>query len=130
MSLPPDAWPSPAFRFRVKIAGVEAGFAQVSGIEATIDGAGGSPAYARVSLRRGIFKDDRILWDWFDEVVADSTARRDVAIDLIDERGTSIRSWTFNDCWPARIFGPELSSTANEAAIEGVEIGFDTMTVG
>jgi phage tail-like protein len=47
----------------------------------------------------------------------------------LDAQRVPIRRWKLAGAWPARLSGPELSSTANAVAYESLEIAFDSMSV-
>jgi len=139
-------WPLPAFHFTVAL-GTEvegAGFAEVSGLDAETQVIeyrhGNSPGYfpikmpglprvGNVTLKRGIFVNDNIFWDWYDEIKMNTITRRTIVVSLLDENGEPVRTWTLNNAWPTKITGPVLNSQANEVAIESVEIAYEEMTI-
>ena len=122
-------WPAPAFSFRVRFGGKQVSFAQVTGIEAAVDVAGGAVRYGNVLLSRGIFRDDFTLWRWFEASARDPVTRQTVTIDLIDAGGKPMRRWTLQGARPVRVLGPDLDATANAAAIETIEIACDAIVV-
>ena len=124
MSTGNDAWPVPAFHFRVKLGRRQVAFAEVTGIEAVI----GAPE-GRVTMRRGIFKGDLTLWRWFEQCAAKPERRSTVTIELLDADGEPVRRWTLREARPVRIAGPDLCSTANAVAMETLEVAFATIQV-
>jgi len=122
-------WPAPAFSFRVRFGDEQVSFAQVTGIEAAVDVGGSAVRYGNVLLSRGIFRDDFILWRWFEASARDPETRRTVTIDLIDEGGNPMRRWTMEGARPVRVFGPDLNATANAVAIETIEVACESIVV-
>jgi len=135
-SRPPD--PLRGFRFRVQIDGItKAGFREASGIDASNDAVdyrdGDDPTHVRklaglqkfsnITLKRGITT-DQDLWKWrkmvMDGKIKD--ARKNVQIIVLDDEGKETAEWTFTDAWPTKLTGPSLNATANEVAIDTIEI--------
>lgn len=122
-------WPAPAFSFRVRFGRKQIAFARLSGIEAAIDPAESVVRHGPVLLSRGIFRGDFTLWRWFEAAVADPEKRETVTVDLLDAEGKPMRRWTLRGARPVRIFGPDLDALANEAAIETIEIAYESISV-
>lgn len=55
--------------------------------------------------------------------------RTTVVIKLFDESGTPTMTWTLNNAWPTKITGTDLKSDGNEAAIETLELAYETLTI-
>ena len=53
------------------------------------------------------------------------TDRRSGTIALLDESGNLVLRWRFVEGWPAKWEGPALDATANEVAIETLEIAHE-----
>jgi phage tail-like protein len=131
--------PYKAFNFRVEIDGItRAAFSEVGGLEsetAVIEyRVGGEPhavrklpgltKYANLVLRRGINKDAE-LWNWRQTVVQGNVDRRNGSIILLDDDGTEVVRWNFFRGWICKWEGPALNATANEVAIETIEIAHE-----
>lgn len=129
--------PYRGFRFRVQIEGIRlAGFREVSGLDAATDpidyreGDGttirklpGLQKFSNITLKRGI-TDDQDIWKWrlmvMDGKIKD--ARKDGQIILLDDEGNEAAEWTFTQGWPSKWTGPTFNATANEVAIDTIEI--------
>ena len=135
--------PFRGFRFRVQIDGIaRAGFREVSGLDASTDavdyreGDGGSirklaglPKFSNITLKRGV-TDDKDLWKWRQQVLDGKIgdARKNGQIILLDDEGNEAAEWTFTGGWPTKWSGPALNATANEVAIDTVEIAHEGLT--
>lgn len=129
--------PYRSFNFVVEIEGVpSAGFASVSGLAGELqvveyrEGADplsssrklpGRVAYPNVVLRRGVTA-SRDLWDWFQTGVEGQVERRDVAIVLLDNSRQPVLRWLLRNAWVTKFEAPELDASANEVAIETIEL--------
>jgi phage tail-like protein len=126
-------------RFIVEIDGIASGaFMSVSGLEsetAVIEYRTGSDAttvrklpgltkYANIVLKRGLTR-DLSLWNWRQSVVNGKTQRRSGSIVLLDESGQPVLRWQFEEGWPVKWEGPALDATANEVAVETLEIAHE-----
>jgi phage tail-like protein len=54
-------------------------------------------------------------------------ARTTIAVVLYDEEGSPSARWEFRNAWPSNYDAPDLDGTANEVAIESVEIVHEGM---
>jgi phage tail-like protein len=82
-----------------------------------------------VTLKKGIFVNDKTLWNWFDSIQMNTIARVTMVVSLLDESGSSKMTWTLNNAWPTKITGTDLKSEGNEVAIESIDIGYETLTI-
>jgi phage tail-like protein len=140
--------PYTVFNFRVEIDGIAAVFfAEVSGLDsetAVIEYRTGDmkanssvklpglTKYANIVLKRGMTK-DLSLWQWRKAIVNGQTDRRNGVIVLMDEARADVLRWQFRNGWPAKWEGPDLDASANEVAIETLEIaheGLELESVG
>lgn len=137
-------WPLPKFYFQVKIADKEGSFQEVSGldIEAQVIEYrhGNSPEFStikmpgikktsNVTLKKGVFKDDKSYWDWFSKIKMNTIERVTVTISLLDESGAPVQTWTLKNAWPAKITGTDMKSDGNEVAVETLEIAHEGITI-
>ena len=135
-SRPPD--PLRGFRFRVQIDGItKAGFREVSGLDAGTDPVdyrdGDDPTHVRklaglqkfsnLTLKRGI-TNDQDIWKWRTAIMDGKIKenRKNGQIILLDDEGKEAAEWTFTDGWPTKWTGPAFNATANEVAIDTLEI--------
>lgn len=133
-------WPVPKFHFTVQIGGSEMSFQEVSGLDTEADvieyRAGNSPQFstvkmpglkksANVTLRKGMFKDDSNLFDWFAQVKMNVIKRETVVIRLLDEEGKPLFTWTLANAFPTKITGTDLNSEGNEVAVESIELAHE-----
>ena len=140
-----DKYPIPVFYYRVTIAGEDAiSFSEVSGLSIeyeTItyrdgmsyrDGAKYMPGLnspINLTLQKGIVKKDSFLFNWISTVRLNTVEKRDVRIDLLDETGTAVVSWTVTDAFPKKLDAPSFNATSNEVAIESLELMASTLKV-
>jgi len=128
--------PYAQFNFILELDGLEAaGFTEVGGITSESDvieyREGSEPARMRklpalfksgnITLKRG-YTQSRELWEWRKTTLDGMTERKQGAIILLDEARTPQLRWEFSEGWISKYEGPALKSTANEAAIESIEI--------
>ncbi len=84
--------------------------------------------YGNVSLKWGITDSmDLYKWRTLVEQGKMKDARKNVAIVLIDEEGKQQSRWEFSQAWPTKYDAPPLNATANEVAIETLEIAHEGM---
>lgn len=88
----------------------------------------GLVTYANVTLGRGVTS-DRKLWDWREKAAKGTLERHDISITLLDDVGNPGITWNLFECWPSKWTGPTLDATADEFAIETLEIAFERMEV-
>jgi len=131
--------PFRGYNFKVEIDGItRAGFRECSGLDATSDPIAyregnekvytsrmlqGQVKYSPIVLKGGI-TDDHSLWDWRKKVIDGKGAgeRKNGSIVLMDEGGEEKLRWNFVNGWPTKWSGPSFNATANEVAVESIEI--------
>lgn len=131
--------PYAQFNFLVVVEGVTlAGFTEVSGLNAEsdiIEYREGSdlarmrklPAlykFGNITLKRG-YTQNRALWEWRKTTLDGGTERHNGAIVLLDEARAPRLRWEFFEAWISKYEGPALNATANEAAIESIELAVE-----
>lgn len=132
--------PFRGFKFRVQIDGItKAGFREVSGLDAATDAVdyrdgdgttirklAGLQKFSNITLKRGI-TDDQDIWKWRTMVMDGkiNDARKNGQIILLDDEGKEAAEWTFTDGWPTKWTGPTFNATANEVAIDTLEIAHE-----
>ena len=131
------------FRFLVEIDSIiQAGFSDATIPDSTSDvieyREGNEPPYARKLLglaKHGAFTlkwgitDSMELCNWRKLVEQGKmkTARKNLAVILMDEEGNPASRWEFGGAWPSKYDAPDLTAKGNDVAIETLEIAFETM---
>lgn len=133
--------PYTQFNFLVEVDGLSvAGFSEVSGLTTeqdvieyregsdtqTVRKIPGLRKYGNITLKRG-FTQNQELWNWRKSTIDGVTERKSGAIILLDEARAEALRWEFADGWIAKWEGPTLNATANEAAIESLEIAVEDL---
>lgn len=131
--------PYRGYRFRVEIDGLtRAGFREVTGLDTTQDPIEyregtdpltvrklpGLTKYSNIVLKRGV-TDDKFLWDWRKKAIDGKAERKNGSIVLIDDAGDEKMRWNFAEGWPTKWSGPGFNATANEVAVETLEIAHE-----
>ena len=140
-----SVWPLPAFYFKVEIDDLgEIACKEVSGLNAeaqTIEYRhGNNPEFSTikmpglkknndVELKKGVFVHDNKFFTWFSEIKLNTIKRRGVTISLLDESGKATMVWKLKNAWPSKVTGVTLKSDGNEAAVEGITLVHEGITV-
>lgn len=137
-------WPMPRFYFKVSWDDTTVSFSEVSGLDAEaqiIDYRHGdskvhSPIkmpelkkYGNVTMKRGVFVGDNKFFDWFKEIQLNTIKRKTITIELLDESGKPTMKWKLYQAWPTKITNTDLKSDGNEAAIDTLEVAFESMEI-
>jgi phage tail-like protein len=130
-------------RFRVEIDGIDqGGFREVTISDSSQDVVeyreGNHPPrmrkvpglikYGNVTLKWGI-TDSMALYEWR-KAIEDgktSSSRKNMAVVLMDEAGQEKSRWNFSNAWPTKYDPADLNATANEIAIETLEVAHERM---
>lgn len=134
--------PFGAYHFVVEIAGMKMPFRSASGLKIEtavievqeggntdlIRKFAGPTRYPNIRLTRA-FTGDRFLYDWHATIKKPDPARVDGRISMIDRHGTQLAAWTFRNGFPVKWEGPDLDASANEIAIETIEIAHEGLTM-
>lgn len=135
--------PYAQYNFLVEIEGTSdavAGFTEVSGLvaeqdaieyrvgseTATVRKLPGLRKYNNITLKRG-YTQNRELWEWRKTTIDGATERKSGAIVLLDEARNPALRWEFYEAWVMKYEGPTLNSTANETAIESLELAVEDL---
>lgn len=138
-------WPLPSFYFKVELGSRgEIAFKEVSGLDAEAQiieyRHGNSPIfssikmpglkkYSNISLKKGVFKSDNKIFDWFNEIKMNTIKREDVTISLLDEAGSPTMIWKLSNAWPTKVTGVSLKSDGNEASIESLDLAHEGLII-
>ncbi|RFM33306.1 phage tail protein [Chitinophaga silvisoli] len=133
-------WPLVKFSFKVMWDGAELIFQEVTGLSSEtqiIEYRGGSsPVYSTVkmpgiqkfsniTLKKGIFKGDKALWDKYSAIKMNTYKRSSIVISLLDESQQVAMSWTLKNAFPSKITVTDMKSDANEVAVETMEVAHE-----
>lgn len=151
-------YPLTKMNFLVTVQNVNgtAAFSEVSGIEASVDviefRQGNSHSLApvklpglvhhgNVTLKMG-YTNDSTFKTWVQECVSETRGeipRQNVQIELIDinggapktkvESSTGANIWILTNAWVTKYSAPDLNATANEVAIESVELAYEELVI-
>jgi phage tail-like protein len=131
------------FSLSIEIDNVqEAGFSEVSGLEAEVDifeyqegGVNGfthklaGPAkFPNVTLKRGITHSNG-LWEWFSKVAQGKIERKNLSVVLHNQAGDQVRRWDLTQAYPVKWVGPGLKADENATSIETLELAHKGMTL-
>jgi phage tail-like protein len=136
--------PYGAYNFKVEWDGIiQAGFKTCGGLESTQDAGDyregtdkglsmrrlpGLITSANITLGRGI-TDNRELWLWRQDIIEGKGTRKNLSIVLMDDTGAESLRWNLSNCWPTKWTGPSFDATANEVAIESLEIAHEGISL-
>jgi phage tail-like protein len=138
------AWPLPKFRFEVRWDDKVMHFQEVSGLDVesqpvefqhgdsaqfSVIKMPGMQKFSDVTLKKGVFKGDNSLWDWFNGIKMNTIKRKPVTISLLDENGALTMAWTLANAWPTKISTTDLKTNGNEVAIETIVISHEGITI-
>ncbi|WP_298469340.1 phage tail protein [uncultured Erythrobacter sp.] len=140
-----SVWPLPKFHFEVRFGDADpVPFQELSGLDAESEVIeyrhGNSPAFSPinmpglkksgiVTMKRGLFCNDHVFWDWFNEVKMNTVNRQTVTISLLDEAGAPTMVWKLTNAFPTKVSSTDLKSDSNEVAVDTVELAFETVTM-
>lgn len=137
-------YPLPQFHFQVEWGGQRLGFSEVSGLDIEVQvieyREGISPEYSalkmpgmkkynNITLKRGIVPKDNEFFEWLNTASLNQVERRDIVIRLLNENHEPVMVWKAINAFPVKYEGPQLNATANEVAIETLELTHEGLTV-
>ncbi|MEL6863530.1 MAG: phage tail protein [Bacteroidota bacterium] len=139
-------WPMPKFYFKVSWGSATIKFSEVSGLDTETQiieyrhcdskifypiKMPGIGKVGNVTMKRGVFVGDTTYWDWYNQIKLNTIekGRQTVVIQLLNENGKPTMSWTLNNAWPTKITSTDLKSDGNEAAIDTIEIAYETLVI-
>ena len=122
--------------FRLEISGITvAGFSECTGLNSeqnVIDYREGQEGITprklpgltklgNITLKRGITV-DKTIYGWRKTVTDGNIERKNISIVLQNEKHDEVVRWNVVNAWPSKYMAPDLKATANEVAIESVEL--------
>ena len=138
------AYPLPVFHFSVDWGGTQLTFSEVTGLNIEVqpieyrDGLNpeysatkmpGMKKYGNLTLKRGVFAKDNEYYEWLKTIELNKPERRDVIISLLNESHEPVMTWKVVNAWPTKLTSPDLKASANEAAIETLEIAHEGIQI-
>jgi len=76
-------------------------------------------------LTRGVSRISQSGWDWIDGFGQGKVKRMDGIVVLLDDARLPHNVWKFRRGFPVRFDGPKLKATANDVAVETLEIAHE-----
>lgn len=137
-------WPMPQFYFSVKWGSTEINFSEISGLDNEKQiieyRHGNSPVFYptkmpglgkvnNVTMKRGVFVGDNRFWSWYSKIKLNTVARVTVTISLLNENGKPTMTWVLRNAWPTKITSTGMKSDDSSAAIDQLEVAFETMEI-
>ncbi len=138
-------WPIPKFYFRLRFGLQDIAFFQeLSGLDVEDQPMeyrhGNNPVFSsvnilrnekrgNVTLKKGVFINGKNFQEWYEKISMNSIPRETAIIDLLEESGNPIMTWTLKNAWPVKISSTDLNSDANEIAVETMELSHEGLTI-
>jgi phage tail-like protein len=131
-----QADPFASFNFKLEIAGITvAGFSECTGLNnetnvidyregqegITLRKLSGLTKDGNITLKRGITV-DKTIFQWRKTVTDGDIERKNLSIVLQNEKHDEVVRWNVVNAWPSKYTAPDLKASANEIAIEIVEL--------
>ncbi|HEX8140087.1 MAG TPA: phage tail protein [Pyrinomonadaceae bacterium] len=85
----------------------------------------GLTKFGNITLKRGVVLDFNEFFTWRKTVMDGDITRKTVAIALHNEKHDEVTRWTLHRAWPSKYTGPDLKASANEVAVESIEIAHE-----
>lgn len=137
-------WPVPTFYFLVTIGDIgKVTFQEVTGLDAQPDDieyhADNSQIFSTVkmpglkkttdiTLKKGVFKEDSKLMEYFQDIKMSVIKRENVVIQLLDRDHKLKISWTLKNAWPMQLSAPDLNAESSEIAVETLILAHEGIT--
>ena len=139
-------WPMPKFYFKVTWGSTIIKFSEVSGLDTETQiieyrHSGSKTVHpikmpgvgkvSNVTMKRGVFMGSTTYWDWYNGIKLNTIDknRQTILIELLDENEKPTMSWTLNNAWLTKVTSTDLKSDGNEAAIDTLEVAYETLTI-
>ena len=139
-----DLWPLPKFSFVVTIGGMDIVFQEVAGLNVETQEiefrAGNSKTfstvqmpgikkYGNITLKKGLFKDDKALWSMYNNSKLHTSKREAVTIILLDEKNNVAMSWTLLNAYPIKLTTSDMKADTNDVNIETIELAHEGLSI-
>lgn len=139
-----QTWPVPEFHFSVEISNVgKISCKEVSGLDIEFDvieyRSGDMPGFTKVkmpglrksgdvTLKKAMFKADKKLWDWINQVKMNTIQRESVTVALLDESGSPVQSWKLTNAWPKKYTVEGFKADGNGVSMETIVLAHEGVT--
>jgi phage tail-like protein len=88
----------------------------------------GLQTFSNITLKRG-YTPNHELWEWYKNIANGIADRRNGSIVLMDEQRRDVLRWDIENMWIKKIEGPSFNATANEVAMESMELVHEGVTL-
>lgn len=137
-------WPLVKFSFQVKWDDAEYIFQEVTGLSSetqVIEYRGGNSKvystvkmpgiqkFGNITLKKGIFKGDKTLWDKYNLIKMNTVKRSTILISLLDESNAVAMSWKLLNAFPTKMTVSDMKADANEIAVETMELAHEGLSL-
>jgi phage tail-like protein len=137
-------WPLVKFSFQVKWDDAELIFQEVTGLSSetqVIEYRGGNSKvystvkmpgiqkFGNITLKKGIFKGDKALWDKYNLIKMNTIKRSTILISLLDETNAVAMSWKLLNAFPCKMTVSDMKADANEIAFETMELAHEGLSL-
>lgn len=137
-------WPLVKFSFQVKWDDAEYIFQEVTGLSSetqVIEYRGGNSKvystvkmpgiqkFGNITLKKGIFKGDKTLWDKYNLIKMNTIKRSTILISLLDESNAVAMSWKLLNAFPTKMTVSDMKADANEIAVETMELAHEGLSL-
>lgn len=138
-------WPISNFHFQVMVGKTEISCQEVSGLDAEVDVIeyrnGNNPSfsvvkmpglkkYSDITMKKGMFKGDQALYDFFTKIQMNTIERQTITISLIDsDLKTQLFTWTFTNAFPKKVTGASMNAETSDAAFEEIVWAHEGLTM-
>ena len=137
-------WPLVKFSFQVKWDDAELIFQEVTGLSSetqVIEYRGGNSKvystvkmpgiqkFGNITLKKGIFKGDKTLWDKYNLLKMNTIKRSTILISLLDETNAVAMSWKLLNAFPTKMSVTDMKADANEVAVETMELAHEGLSL-
>ena len=132
-----NTYPLPIYNYRVTIGTTIVSFSEVTGLALRYEsityrhglswreGAEFMPGMKQplqITLKKGLMKNGAFLNQWINTIRQNKVDKHDVRVELCDETGTPVITWQILKAFPLRLDAPSFNASANEVAIESLEL--------
>lgn len=138
-------WPVPKFHFKVTIGDKgEIAFQEVSGLDTEADivkyRSENSPEFStvkmpglkknpNVTLKKGMFKNDSLLYNWLEDIKMNVIKRVSVTIQLLDGEHNVMFNWALKNAFPIKMTGEDLDTQNSEVSKEELVLAHEGLTM-
>ena len=137
-------WPVPKFHFKATIGDKGAiAFQEVLGLDTDYDSIEyrhankielstvkmpGLRKSSDVTLKKGMFRYDPALFNYFAGVQMNTMAKLTVTIQLLDEEHKPMFTWTLKNAFPIKVSGTNLNAQNSEVVVEEIVLAHEGLS--